>query len=102
MSTLGRLYAEVRADCWALWLDSATVPDPRPWADILASGDHKRVVKAERVAFLDWEKPGPDGKPVRRKWTAPTSKAKPTADIASALDAELAADVDAAIDAVIE
>lgn len=69
--TAGLVVAEVRADCWALWLDGATDPDPRPWAEILASGDHKRVVKAERVAFLDWEKPGKDGKPVRRPWTFP-------------------------------
>lgn len=74
VSTLGRLYDEVRTNCWALWLDGATDPDPRPWAAILASGDHKRVVKAERVAFLDWENPGPDGKPVRRKWSPPCER----------------------------
>jgi len=69
--SLSHLMVGIKADCWSLWLDGATAPDPRPWAHILASGDHKRVVKAERVAFLDWDKPGPDGKPVKRPWTAP-------------------------------
>jgi len=55
-------------------LAGATAPDPRPWTDILASGDHKRVVKAERVAFLDWANPGPDGKPVKRKWSPPRER----------------------------
>lgn len=72
--SLPRLYKEVRAGCWALWLDGAPSPDPRPWADLLASGDHKRVVKAERVAFLDWANPGPDGKPVKRKWSPPRER----------------------------
>jgi hypothetical protein len=66
--SIARLRAERDADCWRLWLDGANKPDPRPWADILAAGDNKRVVKAERVAFLDWQRPGRDGKPTRRSW----------------------------------
>lgn len=65
---VARLCDEIAADCWRLWLDGADQPDPRPWADILAAGDNKRVVKAERVAFLDWQRPGRDGKPARRPW----------------------------------
>lgn len=68
VTTLARLNDEIAADCWRLWLDGADAPDPRPWADILAAGDNKRVVKAERVAFLDWQCPGRDGKPARRLW----------------------------------
>lgn len=71
VGSLVQLLREVECSCWALTLDGATTPDPRPWADLLASGDHKRIVKAGRVAFLDWEKPGKDGKPVRRLWKAP-------------------------------
>jgi hypothetical protein len=56
-----RSKAERDADCWRLWLDSPTgEPDPRLWADILAAGDNARVIRAERVAFLDWADPGPD------------------------------------------
>jgi hypothetical protein len=68
VASLLQMRAEIAADCWRLWLDGSTQPDPRPWADILAAGDNKRVVKAERVAFLDWQRPGRDGKPARRPW----------------------------------
>lgn len=77
VNSLARINDEIEADCWALWLDGATAPDPRPWADILASGDHKRIVKAERIAFLDWTNPGKDGKPVRHPWKAPKVSASP-------------------------
>lgn len=62
---------EIEADCWRFTLDGQTSPDPRPWADILASGDNKRIVAAERTHYLDWAKPGRDGKPVKRLWSAP-------------------------------
>jgi superfamily II DNA or RNA helicase len=68
VSSLVRLGAEIAVDCWRLWLDGADKPDPRPWADILAAGDNTHVVRAERVAFLDWQRPGRDGKPARRPW----------------------------------
>jgi len=45
--TLARLQAEVDSGCWD---------------------------GTKRVAFLDWDKPGPDGKPMRRKWTAPRER----------------------------
>lgn len=57
VNSLARLKAERDADCWRLWLDGAHEPDPRPWADILAAGDHVHVVRAARVAFLDWADP---------------------------------------------
>ena len=67
--SIARLRAERDADCWRLWLDDPSgSPDPRPWAEILAAGDNARVVRAERVAFLDWQRPGRDGKPARRPW----------------------------------
>ncbi len=68
VSSLARLGAEIAVDCWRLWLDGADAPDPRPWVDILAAGDNTHVVRAERVAFLDWQRPGRDGKPARRPW----------------------------------
>ena len=73
--------------------EGSTAPDPRPWADLLASGDHKRIECAERVAFLDWKDSrlrggtrwtdprvgkGPKCPPaVRRPWTPPAT-AEPT------------------------
>lgn len=68
VNSIARASDEIERNCWRLWLDGADEPDPRPWADILAAGDNKRVVKAERVAFLDWQRPGRDGKPARRPW----------------------------------
>jgi superfamily II DNA or RNA helicase len=71
VNSLVRASYELGTDCWALTLEGATAPDPRPWADILVSGDHKRIVKVERTHFLDWAKPGKDGKPVRRVFKMP-------------------------------
>jgi hypothetical protein len=62
-----------RAACWRLWLDGADKPDPRPWADILAAGDNRRVVKAERVAFLDWTDLDQTGRPKRKPWSPPAA-----------------------------
>ena len=78
--------AEIEADCWCFTLTNKTAPDPRPWAELLASGDHRRIERAERVAFLDWKDSrlrggtrwtdprvggGPKCPPaVRRPWTA--------------------------------
>jgi len=56
VNTLGRLWAEVEHDCWRFTLKGAKRPDPRPWTDILASGDNKLIETAERIAFLDWDK----------------------------------------------
>lgn len=88
-----RANAEIEADCWRFTLAGETAPDPRPWAELLASGDHKRIERAERVAFLDWKDSrlrggtrwtdprvgkGPKCPPaVRRPWTSPAT-AKPT------------------------
>jgi len=85
--------AEIEADCWRFTLAGETTPDPRPWSDLLASGDHARIERAERVAFLDWKDSrlrggtrwtdprvgkGPKCPPaVRRPWTPPAS-AEPT------------------------
>lgn len=85
--------AEIEADCWRFTLTGSTTPDPRPWADLLASGDHKRIERAERVAFLDWKDSrllggtrwtdprvgkGPKCLPaVRRTWTPPALAGKP-------------------------
>ena len=78
VNSISRLQAEIRADCWRLWLDGSETPDPRPWAEILAAGDNVRVARAERVAFLDWDDPtGPTahdwrelGKTVKRQVAA--------------------------------
>jgi hypothetical protein len=72
-TSLPQLNNEIAADCWRLWLDGADQPDPRPWADILAAGDNKRVVKAERVAFLDWTDLDRAGKPKRKPWSPPAA-----------------------------
>lgn len=55
-----RFTSEIEADCWRFTLQGSTTPDPRPWADLLASGDHARIERAERVAFLDWLEVDPD------------------------------------------
>ena len=78
--------AEIEADCWRFTLTGEIAPDLRSWAELLASGDHKRIERAERVAFLDWKDSrlrggtrwtdprvggGPKCPPaVRRPWTA--------------------------------
>lgn len=46
--------AEIEADCWRFTLAGETTPDLRPWSDMLACGDHRRIATAERAAFLDW------------------------------------------------
>lgn len=86
VNSIAKLMAEVRADCWRFTLSGASEPDAREWAELLASGDHERIVSAERTHYLDWEdlrlRGGtrwtndmlnsrlPDA--VRRKWTPPT------------------------------
>lgn len=59
--TLLKANAEIEADCWRFTLQGSTAPDPRPWSDLLASGDHRRIAGAERVAFLDWTTYNPAG-----------------------------------------
>ena len=66
VSSIHLLMTEVIANCWRFTLTGETTPDPRPWADLLASGDHKMIEKAERTHYLDWKNPGPDGKPAKR------------------------------------
>ena len=83
VNSLARANDEIAADCWRLWLDGADAPDPRPWADILATGDNKRVVRAERVAFLDWTDLDRAGKPKRKPWSPPAANG-PAGDLAAA------------------
>lgn len=89
VTSLARTNSEIEADCWRFTLDGCDVPDPRPWSELLASGDHKRVVSAERTHYLDWQNShlddgvrwtdprvgtGPKCPPaVRRPWTPPTT-----------------------------
>lgn len=53
-ATLGRVNSEIEAGCWQFTLDGCDAPDARPWAELLASGDHKRIVSAVRTHYLDW------------------------------------------------
>ncbi len=55
VSSIATGNAEIEADCWRFTLQGSTAPDPRPWAELLASGDHRRIAGAKRVAFLDWK-----------------------------------------------
>jgi len=73
-TSIFRLRLEREANCWRFTLKGAKRPDPRKWADILASGDNKKIETAQRVAFLDWENPDADGKPVRRPWSPPVTQ----------------------------
>lgn len=66
ISTLARLNAEIEADCWRFTLAGKQIRDTRRWSELLTSGDHKQIEQAERTHYLDWENPGPDGKPVKR------------------------------------
>ena len=52
--TLLKANAEIETDCWRFTLGDATLPDPRSWAELLASGDHKQIVSAQRTHYLDW------------------------------------------------
>lgn len=54
-----RFTSEIEADCWRFTLADADAPDPRPWAELLASGDHVRIASAERTHYLDWQQPDP-------------------------------------------
>ena len=53
--TLQRANAEIEANCWLFTLQGESKPDPRCFETLLEAGDHKRIVSAERIAFLDWE-----------------------------------------------
>jgi len=57
VKSISRANLEIEHDCWRFTLKGAKKPDRRQWADILASGDNKKIESAERVAFLDWENP---------------------------------------------
>ena len=87
--------AEIEADCWRFALAGEVTPDPRPWSELLASGDHAKISSSERVAYLDWQDSrlrdgtrwtdprvgfGPKCPPaVRRPWTPPATPSTPTA-----------------------
>jgi len=87
LESLHKINMEIEADCWRFVLQGQDKPDPRSWSDLLVSGDHKRIERAERVAFLDWKDTrlrggtrwtdqrvgkGPKCLPaVRRPWTPP-------------------------------
>jgi superfamily II DNA or RNA helicase len=79
VNSLSRLKLESEHDCWRFTLKGAKKPDTRPWAVLLASGDNKKIESAERVAFLDWENPDTNGKPVRRPWSPPATSKKAAA-----------------------
>lgn len=53
-TTLARANAEIEANCWVFTLDGAAEPDPRLFEILLEAGDHRRIVSAQRIAFLDW------------------------------------------------
>lgn len=56
-TTLARANAEIEANCWVFTLDGAAEPDPRLFEILLEAGDHRRIVSAQRIAFLDWINP---------------------------------------------
>lgn len=86
VDSIARLRSEVAADCWRFTLRGQKKPDPRPWAEILASGDNVKVEKAERIAYLDWTdgngakvwrmpgSTGPAEKASRKAWPTSTKK----------------------------
>jgi len=74
VKNLGCANAEIEHDCWRFTLKGAKKPDKRPWAALLASGDNVKIESAERIAFLDWENPDANGKPVRRPWSPPATQ----------------------------
>ena len=55
VDSLAKLMAEVRANCWRFTLDGCDAPDTRLWSALLDSGDHRRIVTAERTHYLDWQ-----------------------------------------------
>lgn len=68
VNSLARLKQERDADCWRFTLKGAKRPDPRPWAELLASGDNVKVEKAERTHYLDWTDLDRNGQPKRKVW----------------------------------
>lgn len=55
-----RFTSEIEADCWAFVLEGSTAPDPRTWSELLASGEHRLIVAAERTHYLDWQVVDPE------------------------------------------
>ena len=53
-NTLARIRAEVERDCWWFTLEGQDFPDPRTWHELRMSGDCTLIVKATRVAYLDF------------------------------------------------
>lgn len=70
-TTIARVRAEIERDCWWFTLEGQDFPDPRPWRELRMSGDHTLIVKATRVAYLDFAaqaEPGPCKKAPRRPY----------------------------------
>jgi len=68
-NTKHRVIAEIEANCWWFTLEGQSHPDPRQWHELRITGDHALIVKATRVAYLDFEaqqEPGPCKKAPRR------------------------------------
>jgi len=68
-NTKPRVVAEIETNCWWFTLEGQNYPDPRQWHELRMSGDHALIVKATRVAYLDFEaqqEPGPYKKAPRR------------------------------------
>lgn len=53
-NSICRVNAEIEADCWRVTLAEGDSPDPRTWAELLASGDNTRIKFVERTHYLDW------------------------------------------------
>jgi len=69
VKTRAHVIAEIEANCWWFTLEGQNYPDPRQWHELRMSGDHALIVKATRVAYLDFEaqhEPGPCKKAPRR------------------------------------
>lgn len=59
-STLGRINTEIENDCWRFMIGDELELDPRPWSELLASGDNQRIVIVRRTHYLDWDNVDPD------------------------------------------
>jgi hypothetical protein len=55
-TTPTRCNAEIVRDCWWFTLRGQTKPDLRDWKELFAASDNVLIEKAERVAYLDFEK----------------------------------------------
>lgn len=53
-TSLARVNSEIERDCWWFTLEGQDFPDPRTWHELRMSGDCTLIVKATRVAYLDF------------------------------------------------